>query len=147
MEDKIKQDDELVCELINNDKIIEQDNVYSILEQNENLIAFKIEGVYKDVDKRVYNSKKHLSTNPPKLVINDSNENEVTFLLTKDFTNNLMESLEEVNRAYLGYATSKKKEPFSLQRLFKEEPLKAILLILMCGGIGIFFITKLIKLL
>ena len=92
---KLKTDDELVLEQ-SNDSILEKALDYAIVEQkDENILAYSVNGLYTNEKNEKYN--------PPQLNIKDSNGNEVTFNLTKEYTNSLMKTLSEVNRAYHGY--------------------------------------------
>ena len=97
---KMKTDDELVLEE-QNDSILEKALDYAIVEQNdENILAYSVTGIYTNENNEKYISPRKLKQNPPQLNIKDSNGNEVTFNLTKEFTLNLMKTLSEVNRGY-----------------------------------------------
>lgn len=100
---KLKTDDELVLEQ-SNDSILEKALDYAVVEQkDENILAYSVSGLYTNEKNEKYNSPRKLNQNPPQLNIKDSNGNEVTFNLTKEYTNSLMKTLSEVNRAYHGY--------------------------------------------
>ena len=68
--------------------------------------------------------------------IKDSNGNEVTFNLTKEFTLNLMKTLSEVNRGYHGYKyvsdkdinkVTLKERVKNIFNYIKKHPIKSII--------------------
>ena len=119
---KLKTDDELVLEQ-SNDSILEKALDYAVVEQkDENILAYSVSGLYTNEKNEKYNSPRKL--NPPQLNIKDSNGNEVTFNLTKEYTNSLMKTLSEVNRAYHGYKYVSDKD---LRKVSFKERIKNIL--------------------
>lgn len=133
---KLKTDDELVLEE-SNDDVLEKALDYAVVEQaDENILAYSVTGLYTNEKNEKYNSLRKLKQNPPKLNIKDSNGNEVTFNLTKEYTLNLMKTLSEVNRAYHGYKyvsdKDLKKVPFKekIKNRFdymKKHPIKSVI--------------------
>lgn len=97
-----RDDDELVIDS-NNENLVEKALDYAVVEQASNMLAYSIKGIYSNEDKTKYKSPRALKKNPPELNVKDSNGNEVTFNLTKEFAKSLEKSLSEVNRAYYGY--------------------------------------------
>lgn len=121
---KLKIDDELVLEQ-SNDSILEKALDYAVVEQkDENILAYSVSGLYTNEKNEKYNSPRKLNQNPPQLNIKDSNGNEVTFNLTKEYTNSLMKTLSEVNRAYHGYKYVSDKD---LRKVSFKERIKNIL--------------------
>ena len=121
---KLKTDDELVLEQ-SNDSILEKALDYAVVEQkDENILAYSVSGLYTNEKNEKYNSPRKLNQNPPQLNIKDSNGNEVTFNLTKEYTNSLMKTLSEVNRAYHGYKYVSDKD---LKKVSFKERIKNIL--------------------
>ena len=121
---KLKTDDELVLEQ-SNDSILEKALDYAVVEQkDENILAYSVSGLYTNEKNEKYNSPRKLNQNPPQLNIKDSNGNEVTFNLTKEYTNSLMKTLSKVNRAYHGYKYVSDKD---LRKVSFKERIKNIL--------------------
>lgn len=133
---KMRTDDELVLEN-SNDNLLEKALDYAIVEQkDENILAYSVTGIYTNEKNEKYISPRKLKQNPPQLNIKDSNGNEVTFNLTKDFTFNLMKTLSEVNRGYHGYkyVSDKDIEKTSLKdriknsfNYIKKHPIKSLI--------------------
>lgn len=133
-------DDEAIIELDKlvqkNDKILEQASVATLIEQDEdeNLIFYNIKGLHRNKDEKAYKNRLTMRRNPPILEIKDSDENEVSFLLTENLVKTLQDSLGEVERAYNGYAkkeTKVKKESIGdkltkLKLFMKDNPAKAV---------------------
>lgn len=133
---KMKTDDELVLEE-QNDSILEKALDYAIVEQNdENILAYSVTGIYTNENNEKYISPRKLKQTPPQLNIKDSNGNEVTFNLTKEFTLNLMKTLSEVNRGYHGYKyvsdkdmnkVTLKERVKNIFNYIKKHPIKSII--------------------
>lgn len=96
--------------------VIEEDELFSLIEQGETVITYSILDLYKNENKKTLRSRSSMKAEPPILSIQDSENNEVNFLLTEEFTKNLIYSLETVNRAYKGLQ-SKKKEKLTIQNI------------------------------
>lgn len=86
-----------------NDKIITQDYLSSLIKQDDVILHFEVENIYKNDKTREYKGKRELKKNPPELVIRDDSDNEVSFSLTENFNDELISALKEVERAYLGF--------------------------------------------
>lgn len=135
-------DDEAVLELEkseSNDKVLESANLAALISQSEdeNLIYYKVEGLFKDEQQKSYRSKMSLRRKPPVLEIKDMNDNTVRFLLTENLVAQLTNSLEDVQKAYYGYVPKKKKDPITLRELptrimtyAQENPLKVAITLL-----------------
>ena len=95
-----------------------------LVSQEDDMLAFSIEGVYKDDKQSKYITGRKLKENPPVLKISSGTGEEVQFLLTKDFTRLLSKSLEEVNKAYSGYVYVKEKNNMTLMEKIKNIPNK-----------------------
>lgn len=120
----MQNEDEKVLDLLDNDKIEEESALMGIVSQEDDMLAFSIEGVYKDDKQSKYITGRKLKENPPVLKISSGTGEEVQFLLTKDFTRLLSKSLEEVNKAYLGYVYVKEKNNMTLMEKIKNIPNK-----------------------
>ena len=95
------EDDSKVLDLIENDKIEDESSVMAIVSQNDDMLAFSIDGLYKDDKHKKYKTGKALKENPPILRVSSGKGDEVQFLLTKEFSRHLYSALNEVNKAYL----------------------------------------------
>lgn len=120
----MQNEDEKVLDLLDNDKIEEESALMGIVSQEDDMLAFSIEGVYKDDKQSKYITGRKLKENPPVLKISSGTGEEVQFLLTKDFTRLLSKSLEEVNKAYSGYVYVKEKNNMTLMEKIKNIPNK-----------------------
>lgn len=120
----MKNEDEKVLDLLDNDKIEEESALMGIVSQEDDMLAFSIEGVYKDDKQSKYITGRKLKENPPVLKISSGTGEEVQFLLTKDFTRLLSKSLEEVNKAYSGYVYVKEQNNMTLMEKIKNIPNK-----------------------
>jgi len=89
---------------VSNDEIVERDYLSAVIEQEEALVYYEIENIYKDNKKKEYKNKLKLKKDPPVLTIKDNHDNEVFFLLTEKMTDELIDSLKEVKKAYLGFS-------------------------------------------
>lgn len=119
----IKDDDEKFLEEIENDKILENSVDWALVEQgNQKLLSYFITGLYKDEKKEVYNTRRTLKKNPPVLTMKDSGDNKVEFVLTKEFSRELMNSLTDVNRAYSGYRYNTSYAEKPIKEIIKEFP-------------------------
>lgn len=123
-------DDQEILDL-NNDTIEEEDNLLGIVSQNDDLLAFSIDGVYSDEKQTKYVTGKKLKDNPPVLRVSSGNGEQVEFLLTKEFSRMLLSSLQEVNKCYSGYKYVTKNATLSekfkdIPKWFKEKPLEVI---------------------
>lgn len=127
-------DDEAILELdellgTENDKQIVKEDVSGIVEQEEKIVYYEIENIFKNPESKAYRSRLRMWKNPPVLVIKDSDDNQVQFALTENLTNDLIESLNEVQRAYYGFAEPERKDlpdKFTerIAVYFKEAPVK-----------------------
>ncbi|HHT98336.1 MAG TPA: hypothetical protein GXZ90_10640 [Clostridiales bacterium] len=101
-------DDETILELNKiidkNDSIIEKDYLSSLLQQEDRLIYYEVENIYKSESNKVYRNKLSLKNSPPMLIIKDDYENEATFKLTENLVDELTNTLHEVKRAYYGFS-------------------------------------------
>lgn len=120
----MQNEDEKVLDLLDNDKIEEESALMGIVSQEDDMLAFSIEGVYKDDKQSKYITGRKLKENPPVLKISSGTGEEVQFLLTKDFTRLLSKSLEEVNKAYSGYVYVKEQNNMTLMEKIKNIPNK-----------------------
>lgn len=96
-------------EILENDKLEEQGNDYAIYSQpyQENVISYKIDGLYKPNSTEIF-SRKELLESPPILELQDLDGEKVSFLLTKELTNELVEKLKILRNGYYGISNIKK---------------------------------------
>lgn len=97
-----KNDNEQISD--SNDEIVVQDYLSSLVEQKDRIVYYEVENIYSDMDARKYRGKSQLKKDPPTLIIKDDLDNEVVFYLTENFTNELVDTLAEVKRAYYGFS-------------------------------------------
>lgn len=127
-----------------NDKIITQDYLSSLIEQDDIILHFEVENIYKNDKTREYKSKRELKNSPPELVIRDDSDNEVYFSLTENFNDELISALKEVERAYLGFNKPLDKNipnNFIDRVVFyiKNNPLKLVIIVILFIGTIIMF--------
>lgn len=119
-----------------NDRLVEKDYLSSFLEQQDRLVYYEIENIFKNSKTKAYKNRLILKKNPPVLVIKDDLENEARFILTENFTEDLIKSLKEVQRAYYGFSAPKEmdipdKWSDKVFYFLKRNPLKIIIPIIL----------------
>lgn len=105
-------DDEAVVQMAQfneNDKLLREFEAAGLVEQNNNSLSYSISNIYSDKNESKYRHINELVRNPPILTIKDGKKNRVDFLLTKNFNHSLLESLTDVDKAYLGFKKTKKR--------------------------------------
>ena len=139
MEDKkityLNDEDEDFLKFMKNDSIEEQAKDMGIVSQVDDLLAYSIEGLYTNEKQDKFITGKKLKDNPPILKISSSKGDEVSFILTKEFTKMLLNSLTEVNKAYSGYKYSVEKKEYNsfkerildIPNVIKKHPIETIL--------------------
>ena len=140
MEDKkityLNDEDEDFLKFMKNDSIEEQAKDMGIVSQvDDDLLAYSIEGLYTNEKQDKFITGKKLRDNPPILKISSSKGDEVSFILTKEFTKMLLNSLTEVNKAYSGYKYSVEKKEYNsfkerildIPNVIKKHPIETIL--------------------
>lgn len=119
-----------------NDRLVEKDYLSSFLEQQDRLVYYEIENIFKNSKTKAYKNRLILKKNPPVLVVKDDLENEARFILTENFTEDLIKSLKEVQRAYYGFSAPKEmdipdKWSEKVFYFLKRNPLKIIIPIIL----------------
>lgn len=139
MEDKkityLNDEDEDFLKFMKNDSIEEQAKDMGIVSQVEDLLAYSIDGLYTNEKQDKFITGRKLRDNPPSLKISSSKGDEVSFILTKEFTKMLLNSLTEVNKAYSGYKYSVEKKEYNsfkerildIPNVIKKHPIETIL--------------------
>ena len=101
-------DDEAILEIDKftkeNDTIIEQDYLSSLVKQEYRLVYYEIENIYSNPKSKAYRSRLKLKKDPPVLTIKDDYDNEAVFYLTENLTDELIGTLQQVKRAYYGFS-------------------------------------------
>lgn len=88
---------------IENDNVIERDYLSSLIEQEDRLVYYEVENIFKNPSKKNYINRLKLKKDPPVLIIRDDYDNEAFFYLTENLTDDLIGTLKEVKRAYNGF--------------------------------------------
>ena len=139
MEDKkityLNDEDEDFLKFMKNDSIEEQAKDMGIVSQVNDLLAYSIDGLYTNEKQDKFITGRKLRDNPPTLKISSSKGEEVSFILTKEFTKMLLNSLTEVNKAYSGYKYSVEKKEYNsfkerildIPNVIKKHPIETIL--------------------
>ena len=132
----INDEDEDFLKFMKNDSIEEQAKDMGIVSQvDDDLLAYSIDGLYTNEKQDKFITGKKLRDNPPILKISSSKGDEVSFILTKEFTKMLLNSLTEVNKAYSGYKYSVEKKEYNsfkerildIPNVIKKHPIETIL--------------------
>lgn len=88
----------------------EENDVFNAFKQEgDEFISYAIHGVYKPGHTGVFKSRSELKKEPPVLIIESTYDSRVAIVLTKEFTNELLKSLKNVERAHSGYKYEKEK--------------------------------------
>ncbi len=139
MEDKkityLNDEDEDFLKFMKNDSIEEHAKDMGIVSQVDDLLAYSIDGLYTNEKQDKFITGRKLRDNPPALKISSSKGDEVSFILTKEFTKMLLNSLTEVNKAYSGYKYSVEKKEYNsfkerildIPNVIKKHPIETIL--------------------
>ena len=86
-----------------NDSIIIRDYLSSLVNQGEQIVYYEVENIYSELGSKKYKNKLLLKKDPPTLLIKDNLDNEAVFYLTENLTDELINTLKEVKRAYYGF--------------------------------------------
>lgn len=101
-------DEEAITELDKimgqNDTLIEKDYLSSLVEQEDRLVYYEVENIYRNSQSKAYKNKFNMRKDPPVLVVKDNYGNEAEFHLTENLTDELIHTLGEVKRGYLGFS-------------------------------------------
>lgn len=145
-------DDEAIVELDKvideNDKLIERDYLTALAEQNDGkLVYYEVENIYKSPSSNMYKNKLRLRKDPPTLVIKDDYGNEASFKLTENLNNDLSRTLNEVDRAYLGFSGPKKLDvpdnfKDRMKYYVKNDFFKLLLPVIVIGIVMFFVLNK-----
>lgn len=101
----VDEDDVDVDNDVHNDEILEKDYLSILVSQEEDkALYYEIFNIYRTESKRDYKSKFALKKDPPVLSVKDNYGEEVKFILTENFTRELISGLKEVERAYAGFS-------------------------------------------
>lgn len=95
-------------ELIN-DEIIDEGESFGMVDNDEEFLAFSIDGLYSDKKETKYKNSLLLRKSPPIMEISSSNGDKVKVPLTYNFLKSLLRVLNDVNFAYLGMKKTKNK--------------------------------------
>ncbi len=136
-----EDDDALAIQALEDEKLEVADD-YGVFKQQEGMIAWSIENLYREDGSM--RSKKELKLNPPTLKVEGSGGQSVDFILTKNFTKTLKDGLDDVYRGMFG--VHKAKAPMSsfkeaLYNSVMENPLRIVvvgLIVLVCAALAIF---------
>lgn len=103
-EDSVIDEDDVDNDF-HNDEILEKDYLSILVSQEEDkALYYEIFNIYRTESKRDYKSKFALKKDPPVLSVKDNYGEEVKFILTENFTRELISGLKEVERAYAGFS-------------------------------------------
>lgn len=112
-----------------NDKEIDRSEDRGLIEQNQSVVVWRIENLH-DTDGKIF-SPRALKANPPTLIISDGEDNEVTFLLTKNLAMHLNGAFSQVYHAYYGISTKSSDNPGSFAwNLKRSSPFIVIIVLL-----------------
>ena len=122
-EEAIKELDKIVEK---NDSVVSNDEISAVVSQSENIIYFEIENIYSNPKKKAFRNRFKMRKNPPTLSLKDNKGQEVKILLTENLTEELMQSLTQVKRAYYGFYGPAKKEKQNAIEFIKENKIKFV---------------------
>ncbi len=126
-------DDEIVVSAYR-EETVDADETYAIFQQGDGMLAWSIQNLRSEDGK--LRSKRDLKNDPPILRIEASEGQSVDFILTKEFTKTLNESLGDVRQAF--YGIEKKRKPLVS---FKDAVVASIydkpLAFLLVAGLGV----------
>lgn len=97
--------EEEILSTSSDDSVIDASEYAAIIEQQEGIVSYRIEGI--EDSKGNVKSKKELQVDPPILVVESSNGDAANFLLTKELTRKLADSMEIVYENMSGVKKSK----------------------------------------
>ena len=109
--DILNKKDDLLIDDVNNDKEIDRDDDRGLIDQNNSVIVWEIEGLY-DSDGKLLKPRV-LKNKPPTLIVSDGVDNEVSFLLTKNLSMHLNGAFNQVYNAYYGISPKNNDNPGS----------------------------------
>lgn len=92
-----------------NDKILEEGESFGMVDNEDEFLAFSVDGLYTSEKETKYKNSLLLRKDPPVLEVSSSNGDKVKVPLTYNFTKSLLRVLTDVNFAYLGMKKTKNK--------------------------------------
>ena len=110
-EDKSNFLDDDEAFLAGEDTVLSQSDVLNIFQQSKNLVSYEVMNFLNEKGKP--RSKMSLLNDPPILHIASSDQQSADFVLSKEFTRNMVNTLKDVDRAYLGISPKKEKKPLT----------------------------------
>lgn len=125
----LEEDDDLLAIKASNDEAVELTDNYGIFQQEEGMIAWSLQNFYNEDG--TPRTKRELRLDPAVLRIEDASGGYADFVLTREFTKSLNESLEQVYLATFGLHKTKKPMTSFKEALIAsavEKPLRAVLL-------------------
>lgn len=130
-----------------NDSLLEKDYLSSLIEQEDRLVYYEVENIYSNHKNKRFRNKMNLKKDPPILIIKDDYDNEANFLLTENLTDELLNTLSEVKRAYYGFSGPKDlNQPSNFKDkmffYFKNQPLKLLLPVTIVAFLLFFILNK-----
>lgn len=111
-----------------NDSVLLEDTVQGVIQQEDGLIAWEVDGMYKE-DSDELRLRHLLLLNPPVFKVSGGNGDEVTFVLTKSLTEQLYSTFSTLHHHYHGVSVNS--NDMSFKERLKENivPLAAFTLL------------------
>lgn len=108
-------DDELILKS-SEGEVLEADNNYALIKQFEHVVSYRLEGFFKENGKP--RSARALKTDPPTLILEDSDGNMAEFMVSQELASNFSKLFDSVEKAYYGIdITEVKKKPLTQQTI------------------------------
>ena len=111
-----------------NDSVLLEDTVQGVIQQEDGVIAWEVDGMYKE-DSDELRPRHLLLLNPPVFKVSGGNGDEVTFVLTKSLTEQLYSTFNTLHHHYHGVSVNN--NDMSFKERLKENivPLAAFTLL------------------
>lgn len=89
-----------------NDEIIEREEFSSVVKQNKTgkIVFFQVLNIYSNANAKRFRNRYSMRKNPPVLLIQDDEEQEVQIILTENLVDELGLTIKDVKRAYYGFS-------------------------------------------
>lgn len=107
--------EDVVETVVNLDQVVDHEESMGIFAQENNIITYRIDGLFTDETMSTYNKAKVLNNEPPVIIFGTAYNESVEIDLTPELVNHLCKDLGAVNKAYANFL--KVDEPMRIEQL------------------------------
>lgn len=143
-----ENDDDKVAEeelFASDDFVLSEDEDAAVIKQLEGTVSWYIDGLYNDNGK-THNSI-YLRENPPLFIIESSDGDEASFILTKDLARTFAKTFGDLNKVYYGSRKERGEKSFdekvkAMPEWSRENPIKAVVGLALVFALFVFLVVS-----